>query len=263
VTDSGALPPFTLVVPCYNEEERFGEFGQQLVDFVAELPPDSELLFVDDGSSDGTVELMTELVERNRAQGARVLRRSHEGKGAAVAAGLLAGRAPYAAFCDLDLSTPPEELEHVMRAATRARVLAIGSRDLASSVVARHEGHIRETLGRTYNRVLQATLVPGVIDTQCGAKAASRAVWDQILPECREPGYAWDAEAVAVARALDIEVEEVPITWRHDDRSKVRLLRDGAAMVWAVRRIRRNVRRLRGRPRAAVPDEGCEEANVE
>jgi dolichyl-phosphate beta-glucosyltransferase len=258
-----ALPPFTLVVPCYNEAERFGEFGQQLVDFVAELAMGSELVFVNDGSTDVTADLMNDLVDRNRAQAARVLRRPHEGKGAAVAAGLLAGRAPFAAFCDLDLSTPPRELEHVMFAATRAPILAIGSRDLGPSLVVRTEGLIRETLGRAYNRVLQATIAPGVIDTQCGAKAASRAVWDRILPECHEPGYAWDAEAVAVARALDIEVEEVPIVWRHDDRSKVRPLRDGTAMVWAIRRIRRNVRRLRSGPPAMISNEDRVRATVD
>jgi SAM-dependent methyltransferase len=105
------------------------------------------------------------------------------------------------------------------------------------------EGPIREALGRTYNRLLQATITPGVVDTQCGAKVASREIWDAILPRSQEAGYAWDAEAIAIARALHIAVQEVPIEWRHDDRSKVHVMRDGAAMVWATQRIYRNVKR--------------------
>jgi dolichyl-phosphate beta-glucosyltransferase len=258
-----SLPAFTLVVPCYDEARRFDEFGQALVDFVGRLPAGSELIFVDDGSSDTTGLLASELIDRNPDRSIRLIRRGHEGKGRAVVAGLRAGQAPYAAFCDLDLSTPLDQLERVMRAASRAPVLALGSRDLASSVLIKREGLIRETLGRTYNRLIQATLVPGVVDTQCGAKAAAHGVWDRILPECRERGYAWDAEAVAVARALQIAVQEVPVEWSHDDRSKVRLLRDGAAMVWATGRIARNVRRVRASAARQVRDEWVQSARAE
>ncbi len=186
------------------------------------------------------------------------MRRSHAGKGAAVVAGLREASAAYAGFCDLDLSTPLDDLERVYRAATRAEVLATGSRDLATSTLVRRETRTREFLGRAYNRLLQATVVPGIVDTQCGAKVASRSVWAQILPWCREPGYAWDAEAIAIALAAGIPVQEVPISWRHDDRSKVRVLPDGTAMVLATRRIRQaatRARRARVRPRAEVFDD--------
>jgi SAM-dependent methyltransferase len=102
---------------------------------------------------------------------------------------------------------------------------------------------VRESLGRAYNRLLQAVVTPGVVDTQCGAKVAPRAVWDVLLPHCRENGYAWDAEAVAVAHALGIAVVEVPVNWRHDERSKVKVGRDGFAMVVATPRIWRSARR--------------------
>ena len=110
-------------------------------------------------------------------------------------------------------------------------MLAIGSRDLAARPSRRPESPVREALGREYNRLLQATITPGIVDTQCGAKAASRRSGRRILPECRETGYAWDAEAIAVARARAIPVREVPIEWRHDDRSRVNVVprrhRDG------------------------------------
>jgi SAM-dependent methyltransferase len=183
----------------------------------------------------------------------RLLARPHEGKGAAVAAGLAAVAGSTLGFCDADLSTPLDQLERIRRAATRAEVLAIGSRDLATSRLVRPEGRLREALGRTYNRLLQATITPGVVDTQCGAKVASRAVWEAVLPRCAERGFAWDAEVIAVALALGIAVQEIPIEWRHDDRSGVHLLRDGAAMVGATPRIWRSARRA---ARAAVPAGG-------
>jgi SAM-dependent methyltransferase len=104
---------------------------------------------------------------------------------------------------------------------------------------------MREALGRSYNRLLQATVTPGIVDTQCGAKFAATELWHQIIAECHENGYAWDAEVIAVARALMIPVREVPIEWRHDDRSKVNVFRDGSVMVAATGRIWRNVQRVK------------------
>jgi SAM-dependent methyltransferase len=236
---------FGLVVPLYDEAARIGEFGPELLGFVARAPADSELVFVDDGSTDGTPELVDELLAHHPAVAARLLRRPHRGKGAAVTAGLAEVRAPWAGFCDVDLSTPLDQLEKVVHAATRGRVLAIGSRDVTGSRLLRPESPVREALGRTYNRLLQATITPGVLDTQCGAKFAATDLWHLILPECREPGYAWDAEVIAIARAVGVPVREVPIEWRHDDRSRVHVVRDGAAMVAATARIWRNVRRVR------------------
>jgi dolichyl-phosphate beta-glucosyltransferase len=236
-------PPLSLVVPLFDEEERFPEFGAQLAEFVAGLPSGSELVFVDDGSADGTCGLVEALVAGDPSSRTRLLRRPHEGKGAAVAAGLASSSAPYAAFCDLDLSTPLDQLRKVVDAAASAPVLAIGSRDLTASTLLERESRVREALGRTYNRLLQATVTPGVVDTQCGAKAASREVWDRLLPHCRQRGFAWDAELVAVALASGVGVREVPIEWRHDDRSKIRVGRDGFAMVVETGRIWSSARR--------------------
>lgn len=233
---------FSIVVPLFNEEERFAEYGKVLVEFIADQPAGSEVIFVDDGSTDGTVRAAEDLIDASPGQPIQLIRRPHAGKGAAVVAGLRAATAPYAGFCDLDLSTPLDQLERVLHVAMRSRALAVGSRDLAGSTLLRSESRVRETLGRSYNRLLQATITPGIVDTQCGAKVAAREVWEAILPHCREVGYAWDAEAIALARSMRIPVHEVPIEWRHDDRSKVNVARDGIAMVWATQRIWRNVR---------------------
>lgn len=243
---------FSLVVPLFDEQERLPDYGQQLVDFVAAVPG-RQLFFVDDGSTDQTAELVEGLVARNPAQPVQLLRRAHHGKGAAVSAGLRAAQGRFAGFCDLDLSTPLGELERVLHVAARADVLAIGSRDLASSRLIRPEGPVRVALGRLYNRLLQATLTPGIVDTQCGAKVAPLELWRAVLPWCEEQGFAWDAEVIAVARALNLPVEEVPVMWRHDERSKVRVARDGAAMVAATARIRRRAARAKATDHRGTP----------
>jgi SAM-dependent methyltransferase len=234
-----------LVVPMFNEEARLADYGKRLLDFISEQPPGSELLFVDDGSADGTVRAVEELLAGAPGSPARLVRCPHRGKGAAVAAGLTEVTADYGGFCDLDLSTPLDHFERVVDAAIRAPVLAIGSRDLPASRLVQPESRVREALGRAYNRLLQATLTPGVVDTQCGAKVARREVWQKVLPYLHEEGFAWDAELVAVAQACRIDIVEVPVEWRHDDRSHVNVGRDGIAMVLATPRIWRRTRQAR------------------
>ena len=248
-----ARPPLGLVVPVYDEAERVTDYAKLLVEFVAQLPAGSEVLFVDDGSEDGTPELIEDVITGVPGVEARVLRRPHLGKGAAITVGLRALRTDVLGFCDLDLSTPLEDLERIIRAAVRSCGLAIGSRGLVTSTLVRPEGRVRESLGRAYNRLLQAVVTPGVVDTQCGAKVAPRTVWDVLLPHCREAGYAWDAEVIAIAQALGVAVVEVPVHWRHDDRSKVNIGRDGLAMLAATPRIWRSARRAAAPSPAAEP----------
>jgi dolichyl-phosphate beta-glucosyltransferase len=232
-----------LVVPVFDEAARLADYVKLLADFAAALPAGSEVLFVDDGSTDGTPELIEDLLVEVPGSPTRVLRRPHTGKGGAITAGLRDLRTPLRGFCDLDLSTPLEDLTRIATVAERVGALAIGSRDLATSTLVEAEGPLRETLGRAYNRLLQVVATPGVVDTQCGAKVAPAAVWDAVLDHCQEVGFAWDAEAIAVARAVGVEVVEVPVWWRHDERSKIKLGRDGAAMLAAIPRIRRTARR--------------------
>ena len=237
-------PSLSLVVPLFDEEERVSEYGPELAAFVAGLAVGSELIFVDDGSTDATVAMVEKVLAAWPGLSARVLTRPHRGKGAAVAAGLADARAHYAGFCDVDLSTGLDQLEEIFRAATMSRVLAIGSRDVVGSRLVKRQSTLRELLGRGYNRFIQLTLLPGISDTQCGAKVARTDVWREVLPHCSEEGFAWDVEVAAVARRLGIAVQEVAVEWRHDDRTKVRVARDGAKMVLAVARIWRTTRRL-------------------
>ena len=247
----------TLVVPLFNEAHRFQTYAPQLVTFISRYPQGSEILFVDDGSSDGTVQMAEDFAATNCGAPIRLLFESHRGKGSAVAAGLMSAHTEVACFCDLDLSTPLDDLARIVDSAASAPILAIGSRGVATARIVRHQRWSREMLGRTYNKAIQFSLVPGVVDTQCGAKAALTSVWASIVPHCREVGFAWDVEVIAVARAMGFQVREIGVEWRHQEGSRVKPLRDGARMLRAIPRIRLNLRDHL-RVRATLTNEGGE-----
>lgn len=240
------LPPtaaFALIVPLFNEERRFLAGASRLAEFIRSQPPPSELVFVDDGSTDGTPELVERFLAGEADLPARLVRRPHAGKGAAVHAGLEVADAPVAAFCDVDLATPLADVRRLVEAARAEPALVIGSRDVPGANLVKHESRTREALGKSYNRAVRVFLSIDVSDTQCGAKAARREVWRALLPHVRERGFAWDVETIAVAGALGVPVRELGVEWAHDEDSRVKVGRDGAAMLRALPAIRRRARR--------------------
>ena len=158
-----ARHPLGLVVPVYDEAERVTDYAKLLVEFVAQLPPGSEVLFVDDGSADATGDRAVALV----------LRRPHVGKGAAITAGLRALRTDVLGFCDLDLSTPLDDLERIAHATVRSGGLAIGSRGLATSTLVRPEGQVREALA-------QRAAGDGVIEQTAHAEVVDQAAVHEV-----------------------------------------------------------------------------------
>jgi dolichyl-phosphate beta-glucosyltransferase len=233
----------SLVVPVYNEEVRLAESGPELAQFISRFGGGSELILVDDGSTDNTVTVAASIA-RMTAATVRVVPLPHRGKGASLRAGLASATATVAAFCDVDLATPLDDVDRLVRIVPTGPVIAAASRDVVTTTLVRPESPQRELLGKLYNRLVQVALVPGIRDTQCGAKAAMTSVWRAILQHTREDGFAWDVEALAVARRLGFAVWEVGVAWSHDDRSKVRPVRDGMSMVKAVPRICRSIRRV-------------------
>jgi len=233
-----------LVVPMYNEEERVAETLDPLIEFIGSKGEGSRLLFVDDGSTDGTVDVVRGRLERRDCDNADMLTRPHAGKGAAIRSGLLQARTDVAAFCDVDLATPLNELDRIVNAADTGSCLAVGSRATQDAALENRETRRRELAGRTFNRVVRHSLCGGIVDTQCGAKAAPSAVWRRVLDHSNEEGFAWDVEVIALCLRLEIPVREIGITWNHDERTRVRVLHDGMAMVRSVPRIWRRVRRV-------------------
>jgi hypothetical protein len=226
----------TVVVPAYNEADRLEEGLPRLARSLGAVPGRRvEVVVVDDGSTDGTAaraEHLAGLFTR-----ARVLRQpANRGKGAAVRAGVAAARAPEVAFMDADMSIDPDQLGALVAALGRADV-AIGSRAGPDGAVD-YDSRWRTTMGRAFNRLVNAVTGVGLADTQCGFKAFRTPVARLLFHLGVVDRFAFDVEVLAWARHLGLAVAEVPVTWRHVADSSVRPLTDPLSMLADVLRAR-------------------------
>jgi dolichyl-phosphate beta-glucosyltransferase len=255
VVDERRLEPMitrlSIVVPAYNEAARL---GRSLADLVACLAsyPGVELLVVDDGSTDGTASVAERYLSDHCRFDWRVLRlQVNRGKGYAVRHGLLAARNPVAVFTDADLSTPVSELPKLVELIAGGRCdVAFGSRALDRRLIETRQPFYRDYAGRLFNGVLRlATGLPHH-DTQCGFKAFRMAVCRVIIEAATIDGFGFDAELLFVAHRSGLRLQEVPVRWRHEEGSKVRMLRDGPQMLADIVKVRRLM--LTGHYRAAM-----------
>jgi dolichyl-phosphate beta-glucosyltransferase len=212
----------SLIIPAFNEAQRIGPTLQRVHQFLAARPASFEIIVVDDGSTDDTVALVTALA--GDLPGLRVLCSPvNRGKGYAVRLGMRATTGRIRLFSDADGSTPIEELDPLLQALAAGADIAIGSRYLAASRVTRPQPWFRRVWSRLVNRVVQRVLLPGVADTHCGFKAFTAAAAAHTFAACTVDGWSFDLEVLARARAQGLRIQEVPVHWENDERSKARL----------------------------------------
>ena len=183
-------------------------------------------------------------IDLARSHDARIVlqREPHRGKGAAVRAGLLRATAGLRFMCDADLSMPVAEIPRFLAIVPSRCDIAIGTRE---GVGARRVGEpaYRHLLGRAFNTLTQALVLPGIHDTQCGFKLFTAEAVEAIFSRTTLEGWAFDVEALFIARRLGLRVEEVPVEWHFQEQSRVSAVRDPLRMLRDLRTIRRNARR--------------------
>lgn len=235
----------SVIIPAFNEEYRLPDTLDKLHAYFATLPLEKlEILVIDDGSVDGTAEV----VRQRSLIDARVKllqNPGNRGKGYAVRHGMLAASAEWRLLTDADLSTPINELGKLYRAATDSdAAVAIGSRALDRSLIARHQSVFRESGGRLFNFVMRLLTGLPFVDTQCGFKLYRADAAGAIFSRQVLDGFSFDVEDMFIARKLGLRVVEVPVAWANAEGTKVSLRSTVRAFTDLVR-IRRYDKRSR------------------
>lgn len=224
----------SVIIPAYNEAARLGSTLEQAVEHLSRRGLSYEVLVVDDGSRDRTVEV----AESFAGKGVRVIRHErNRGKGAAIKTGILASRGARVLLADADASTPFTELEKLERWLPEAPVV-LGSRAVPGADVRRHQPFYRELMGKTFNRIIRVLGVRGLNDTQCGFKLLQGEVAREIGAELTIDGFAYDVELVWLARRHGHRVVEVGVVWVDSPDSRVDPVRSSLAMLRDVVRMR-------------------------
>jgi len=234
-----SAPFLSIVIPARNEETRLPNTLAQLQSFVASRPYPVEVLVVENGSQDRTLQIAQEFAAQFPAL--RVMQ-SPPGKGVAVKLGMLAAKGEYRFMCDADFSMPVEEISRFLPPELNDCDIAIASRE-APGAVRYNEPHYRHLVGRGYNWLIRSLALPGLQDTQCGFKCFRAAAVSDIFPRQTLNGWAFDVEVLFIARRRGYSILEVPIPWYHTPGSKISVLRDSLRMALDLLAIRRNARR--------------------
>ncbi|MFM8393067.1 MAG: dolichyl-phosphate beta-glucosyltransferase, partial [Acidobacteriota bacterium] len=165
----------SIIIPAYNEQNRIGKTLEETFRFLNEQSFESEVIVVNDGSSDRTRDLVNEYIERYGSRLRLLDNPGNRGKGYSVRSGMLAGRGELLLFYDADLSTPLSEVERVLTPIREDRYdVVIGSRALDRSLIGTHQSRFREFIGRIGNMVQFIFTGLEFRDTQCGFKAFRR-----------------------------------------------------------------------------------------
>ncbi|MEU6806449.1 dolichyl-phosphate beta-glucosyltransferase [Streptomyces neyagawaensis] len=214
----------SVVVPAYNEERRLGPTLDAIVAHLTatEAAETWEVLVVDDGSTDGTREVVAAVTERDsRVQLIRGGPRNR-GKGHALRLGVCASYGRRVLLTDADLAAPIDELELLDKALSEGHAAAIGSREAPGARIERRQHRLRENLGRAGNLLIRGLVVPGIRDTQCGFKLFDGERAREAFAASRLDGFGIDVEILRHFRRADWSVAEVPIRWSHQPGSKIR-----------------------------------------
>jgi dolichyl-phosphate beta-glucosyltransferase len=233
-------PLLSIILPVHNEEYRLPKTLQQVSDFLAVQTYSSEVLIVENGSSDNSFKIARDFCQDR--DNFHAFHEEQRGKGLAVRTGMLQARGDYRIFCDVDFSMPVQEINRFLPPNQNNVDIVIGSRE-ARGAVRYNEPAYRHFIGRIFNAMVKFAALPGLQDTQCGFKLFSARCAEEVFQKQTLTGMSFDVEVLFIARRLSYSIVEIPIPWYFNPDSRVRLVDDSLRMGADLFVIRRNAAR--------------------
>jgi glycosyltransferase involved in cell wall biosynthesis len=232
-------PKYSIVIPAFNESARIPATLEAVVACIRAHAWSAEIIVVNDGSRDATAEVVRAFARR--APEIRLIENpGNHGKGYSVRHGMLLALGEVVMFTDSDLSAPIEEAERLFAAINAGANIAIGSRWLESGRQTHRQPLYRQVFGRCFNAVTRAVMGLHFADTQCGFKAFTREAAQTVFQLQTIERWGFDPEILFIALKRGFKVVEVPVSWAHDERTRMSYLKDGFQMLKELAIIRWN-----------------------
>jgi glycosyltransferase involved in cell wall biosynthesis len=237
--DVAQQPKYSIVIPAFNESRRIPATLQAVVSFIRAQPWQAEVIVVNDGSTDATAQVVRDFARQ--APEVRLIENpGNQGKGYSVRNGMLQAAGEVVMFTDSDLSAPIEEAERLFAAINAGADIAIGSRWLESGRQTHRQPLYRQFFGRCFNAVTRMVMGLHFADTQCGFKAFTRAAAQTVFQLQTIERWGFDPEILFIALKRGFRVVEVPVSWAHDERTRMSYIKDGMKMLEEIAIIRWN-----------------------
>ena len=230
----------SIIIPFFNEQSRFSKTVKYIRDFLdtQKFFDDIELIFVDDGSTDNTRGLIDEFAKQISIK--TIAYKKNMGKGYAVRQGMMAAKSDYALFLDADMSTEPEEIEKFMAEIKKGTPVIIGSRRSKGSQVLVSQSLHRTMMGMIFTMLANLIMGMRVPDFTFGFKCFSRRAREEIFSRSLIDRWSFDTEILFLAKLKGFEIIAVPVAWKNDSVTTVRLGRDAIESFFDLIKIRWN-----------------------
>jgi len=225
----------SIVIPAYNEKLRISKTLHEIVAYLSDQSYSWEIVVANDGSTDGTDEIVLDAVSYN--PNIRLVNLKHGGKGWAVKNGMLHAKGKYRFLVDADLSMPIQEISRFMPHFETGADVVIGSRE-APGAQRFDEPPNRHIQSKIFNFLVKCLAIRGISDTQCGFKCFTQEAATNLFPRQISTGFSFDVEILFLARRHGFRIIEIPIEWHYRDGSKVRPIIDSLLMLKDIAAIR-------------------------
>ena len=230
----------SVIIPAYNEEKRLASTLKEIDEYLKKQDYSSEIIVVNDGSKDATAEVVRRLTQQ--IQNLKLIdNKVNRGKGYVVRQGLLAGKGEFRLFTDADNSTPINQIEKMWPEFEKDYDIVIGSRDIKGAILDPPQPFHRRVLGKIF-RLLTHLICGtwGIKDSQCGFKCFSERAAKDIFSRTKIDRWAFDVEVLALARRLGYKIAIIPVYWKNDPHSHVKL-KAYFRVLWELIKIRINL----------------------
>lgn len=229
----------SVIVPCYNEEKRFQKGFEHYYSYLAKQKYLWELIFVNDGSRDKTLQLMQKAAKGKSS--VRILTHSpNRGKGYAIIHGIREAKGKYILFTDLDHSVPINTVEKFFDFFDKGYKVVFGSRRAKGAQILVHQHPLREFLGQGFTFLVRLLIDFKIRDATCGFKAFEKEAAKKIFAKLTVFDWAFDAEIIYICKKLGYRIAQAPVSWRDVRGTKVNLKRDVVKSLVGLAKIHAN-----------------------